>query len=300
VRGSIATHLARRLGRWLPTRPLPVTWPGGVVSFTFDDFPKSAFTAGAAILEEHGARGTYYVALDLAETENDLGRMFDLDDVRAAHQRGHELACHTFRHVDCSRIGTEDLLADIADNHAVLARAVEGFAPDNFAFPFGGISLASKRLLSRHFASCRGISEGINAGTADFADLKACRVQDFADADGSLRRLIDAARAIDGWLIFYTHDVRETPSRYGCTPEQLDAVVAYAAETGTVLPVRDVVAGLGHGGSDQRQPEMRKRTSGEPAISWMASSPGQRAPCTATASRSKAAASQCTGTTAAR
>jgi peptidoglycan/xylan/chitin deacetylase (PgdA/CDA1 family) len=33
-----------------------------MVSFTFDDIPKSAATIGAAILEEYDARGTFYVS----------------------------------------------------------------------------------------------------------------------------------------------------------------------------------------------------------------------------------------------
>ena len=33
-----------------------------MVSFTFDDLPKSAVTTGAGMLEAHGARGTFYVS----------------------------------------------------------------------------------------------------------------------------------------------------------------------------------------------------------------------------------------------
>ncbi len=246
MRASIATHLARRLGRLLPTQPRPVTWPGGVVSFTFDDFPKSALAAGGAILERHGARGTYYVSFGLAGSENHLGRLCDGEDVAAAHRAGHEIACHTFRHLDCSRVAADRLLADIARN-AVALGALTGVEAENFAYPYGGLSLSAKRVLSRRFLSCRGIAAGINAGTADFADLKANRIRAAAGPEGGFRRLIDAARAAAGWLIFYTHDVAERPSDFGCTPAQLDAVVAYAAATGAVLPVRDVVAGLAAG-----------------------------------------------------
>ena len=48
------------------------------------------------------------------------------------------------------------------------------------------------------------------------------------------------ARARNGWIIFYTHDVAEQPSEWGCTPAQLEAVVGYAAQRLPVLPVRDV------------------------------------------------------------
>ena len=244
MRASLSTHLARKLGRFLPTRPQPVKWSGGVVSFTFDDFPKSALAVGGAILEKHGVRGTYYTAADLAETENHLGRMFDHGDIATAHRQGHEIACHTFRHLDCGRTNTGILLADVDENTAAIRSLTGGYEPTNFAFPFGGISFSAKGALSQRFASCRGIGEGINAGTADFADLKANRVHQFADGAYSFRRMIDEARAADGWIIFYTHDIAAAPSCYGCTPGQLDAIVAYAAASCTVLPVRDVIAGL--------------------------------------------------------
>ena len=244
MRASLSTHLARRLGRFILTRPQKVTWPGGVVSFTFDDFPKSALDTGGAILEGYGVQGTYYTAVGLAETVGNLGRMFDRTDVDAAHRRGHEIACHTFHHLDCGRNKTQTLLDDIDDNAAAIEGLIGGYTPTNFAFPFGGISMSAKGALSRRFESCRGIGDGVNAGTADFADLRANRVRESIDESDTYRRLVDEARATDGWLIFYTHDVVDTPSPFGCTPDQLDRVVAYAARTCPVLPVRDVVAGL--------------------------------------------------------
>jgi len=245
VRASFSTRLARKLGPFLPARPQAVRWPGGIVSFTFDDFPKTAFTVGGAILEAQGARGTYYTALGLAETDGALGRMFDRGDVWAARERGHEIGCHTFHHLDCSRIATRKILAEIAENAAAAQGIVPDYALTNFAFPYGGISLSSKRALAHRFSSCRGIGRGVNAGMADFADLRANPVQDLPGESDSFRRLIDEARATDGWLIFYTHDVSLSPSPFGCTPKQLEAVVAHAVTSAAVLTVRDAIAGLG-------------------------------------------------------
>jgi hypothetical protein len=50
----------------------------------------------------------------------------------------------------------------------------------------------------------------------------------------------------NSWLIFYTHDVRPQPSRYGCTPELFQAVVALALDRGArLLPVSKVLEGMG-------------------------------------------------------
>lgn len=242
--GSISTRLARAVGRVVRSRPAEVQWPGGVVSFTFDDFPKSALSVGGGLLEKYGWRGTYYTALALAGGTGDMGPMFDAEDLCAAHARGHELACHTHSHLDCSRAATPAIVADIAANGAAFAALLDGFAPQNFAFPFGALSLGAKRALAGRFASCRGIEWGINSGTVDLAHLSSTRLYHHDFGGDVLRRLVDRNRALGGWLIFYTHDVAAAPSPYGCTPDQLEAMIGYAAERCEILPVRDAVARL--------------------------------------------------------
>ncbi len=245
MRVSLPARLVREIGGPLRTRPATVDWPGGVVSFTFDDFPRSAWVQGGPVLEAHKVRGTYYAAMGLAGTENHLGPMFEPDDLQAVAAWGHEVACHTYSHLDCCRAPRAAILAEIDENAAALAARLDGAPVPNFAFPFGGVSVAAKRALSRRFASCRGTGRGINQGTADLADLRSTSLysQNF-DRD-FLCRLVDETKAAGGWLIFYTHDVRDEPSPFGCTPAQLDAIVAYAAQNTMVLPVRDVLAGLG-------------------------------------------------------
>src|SRR5579862_392377 len=157
MRGSVRTHVARAVGRWVRSRPADIAWPQGVVSFTFDDFPKSALSTGGAILEKYGLNGTYYAALGLAgSTSGDMGPLHDQGDIRAAHARGHEIACHTYSHLDCSQAPPRAILADIEDNAAALSALIDGAALANFAYPFGALSLAAKRVLSAHFDTCRG------------------------------------------------------------------------------------------------------------------------------------------------
>src|SRR5438874_5730252 len=73
-----------------PTRPL--------ISFTFDDFPRSSLLAGGAILNRFGVAGTYYACLGLLGTEAPTGRLCVLDDLMRILAEGHELGCHTFSH----------------------------------------------------------------------------------------------------------------------------------------------------------------------------------------------------------
>jgi peptidoglycan/xylan/chitin deacetylase (PgdA/CDA1 family) len=236
--------LARKIGRLMHARPARIGWPGGVVSFTFDDFPKSARTVGAGVLESFGARGTYYVSLELAGIDRVVGPMFDHEDVRSAHRTGHEIACHTFSHPDCRGLTKSAIVAEVRNNAAAFSNLVEGYTLTNFAYPYGAVSPTAKRLLGPRFSTCRGVRPGINYGIIDLAELWAVAVYSSDFDQDKMERLIDQTRLAGGWLIFYTHDIVDTPSPFGCTPAQLEAVVAYAARRTKILPVRNVVTGL--------------------------------------------------------
>ena len=82
--------LGRRVVRLANTTPM--------ISFTFDDFPRSALHSGGTILEEFGLAATYYAALGLMNAEAPVGRIFSEEDLSEVLARGHELGCHTFDH----------------------------------------------------------------------------------------------------------------------------------------------------------------------------------------------------------
>jgi peptidoglycan/xylan/chitin deacetylase (PgdA/CDA1 family) len=257
LRVSLPARLVREIGGFLCTRPARINWPGGVVSFTFDDFPRSAWVNGGAILEKYDRRGTYYAAMGLAGTANHLGAMFDVDDLSDVLARGHEIACHTFSHRDCARAPAAEIASEIDRNAAALSRTLDGAAIDNFAYPFGGVSQAAKGALAKRFVSCRGTGRGLNRGTVDLADLLSTSLYSQNFDRARLCQLIEDAQAENGWLIFYTHDVAAEPSPFGCTPAQFQSIVAYAAENVPVLPVRDVLAGLGLAGAAATRREAR-------------------------------------------
>ena len=143
------------------------------------------------------------------------------------------------------RLTPSEIAAEIDRNAVALAQALGAPAIANFAYPFGGVSLSAKSKLATRFVSCRGTGRGLNQGTVDLADLFSTSIYSGNFDRERLCQLIDEARAGSGWLIFYTHDVADEPSPFGCTPAQFQSIVAYAAENAPVLPVRAVLAGLG-------------------------------------------------------
>jgi hypothetical protein len=62
------------------------------------------------------------------------------------------------------------------------------------------------------------------------------------DRRAEVQELILENERRKGWLIFYSHDVRPNPSRFGCTPELLKFAVSFASrQSSCILTVGDVV-----------------------------------------------------------
>src|SRR4051812_20155679 len=87
-----------------------------MVSFTFDDLPKSAVTMGAGLLEAHGARGTFYVSGGQVGVGTEDWASGDAADVLALYRRGHEIGCHTFSHQRACDLDEASLADEIARN----------------------------------------------------------------------------------------------------------------------------------------------------------------------------------------
>jgi hypothetical protein len=113
----------------------------------------------------------------------------------------------------------------------------------SFAFPQGAANIRVKRLFSKHFAACRGTWPGINAGLFDLALLKAVALDSSFDRRFRLSDLIRKAKARNAWIVFFTHDVDDNPSTWGCTPTQLRSVVSELVDHGIeILPMKSALA----------------------------------------------------------
>jgi peptidoglycan/xylan/chitin deacetylase (PgdA/CDA1 family) len=225
-------------------RPVSLALTRGIISFSFDDFPASAWRRGGAVLEANGVRGTYYVSMGLEGRpwHGDAG--FSRDDVAAVVAGGHELGCHTFSHRPCWQLSAAALDEDLDRNarHCRFALGEQPFA--SFAYPYGLASAAAKRLVGARFAAVRHIRKGINTGTVDLAELRANEISADTPAP-ALTRLVDRCRDRNGWLLMFTHDVSETPSPWGCTPALFADLVERAVASGcSVLPVGAAVAAI--------------------------------------------------------
>src|SRR6201995_3164898 len=164
-------RFSHRMAMHLSVEPFRMRNATPMVSFTFDDVPKSAATTGAAILDAHGVHGTFYVIGNQVGTSSALWDMIDGEDIVALHRRGHEIACHTFSHKRACDLDAATLNAEVARNQQYLRSLEPSIRIENFAYPFGYGSFVRKRQLRGVFRSCRSIVPGVNSGAVDLQFL---------------------------------------------------------------------------------------------------------------------------------
>jgi peptidoglycan/xylan/chitin deacetylase (PgdA/CDA1 family) len=249
LRRSVLCSLYRRTVLLGNSRP--------IVSFTFDDFPRTAYSVGGRILEKFGARGTYYVAAGLMNVSNDLGELFAADDLRCLVEGGHELGTQTFHHSSAREVSLAAFVDDVQEG----MKAMEQMGvcnSTNFAYPYGHATLRSKKNLGPVFTSSRSVIPGLNGPEVDLNLLLANRLYGDIDQSRTLEDLILQNEKQKSWLIFYTHDVRPNSSEYGCTPALMEYAVARAARGGSrILTVRQALAEFGvknHNGIEDPKP----------------------------------------------
>lgn len=236
IRRGVA-KLRRELAARIATDPLKIPDGFRAVSFCFDDFPASAATVGAKILEAHDAKGTYYTCFDLLGKPSVSGKIASLQDVKNLQSRGHEIGCHTFTHVNCSFIRARTVKESCAKNATFSVH--NDIQLINFAYPQGGMTLSSKKVIFRKYNTARTVMPGINRDVCDAQALKAVPIyQDKTPTQ--ISSLIQDVAVNGGWLIFFTHDVSKTPSVYGVSEDMFANAVAECKTAGLdILTVND-------------------------------------------------------------
>ena len=234
---SRVTNMASRfLARQSRTKLLTMRGVAPMVTFTFDDVPASACERGARILEQYGARGTFYVAgRGCGTSSGDGPQRASIEQLRTIWTNGHEIGCHTYSHPAVRYMSFDELGADLDQNRSALKAIDSSLVVRNFAYPYGDMSIRTKRYLEVRFDSCRSGHAGINTAVADLGALEAWPLYDTSLDRSKIVGLIAETVQSNGWLIFFSHDVAERPSQYGVSPGLLDWAVAAARRSGCRL-----------------------------------------------------------------
>ena len=245
---TLKGKLRRRLVRLAHRRAAQVSLKRPMISFSFDDAPASAASTGAEILEAHGHRGAYYISAALAGHDGPMGRYANAEEIARLVAAGHEIACHTYSHLDCGQAdGVE--AADDADLNAEVLAAWGAGPLTSFAYPYGDVCGEAKQALSARFTTLRALHHGLIETGADLNQAPAVGIEGPDGEQIALRWMMRAA-ARKAWLILYTHDVADPPSPWGCTPAALTRLVEAAGKLGfDVVKVAEGAARIGAAGS---------------------------------------------------
>lgn len=229
---------SRGVATLAPVKPHRLRLKAPLISFTFDDAPKSAWTYGGEILSRYGFLGTYYCAGDLiGKSHPSLGVFCDEEDISAMIKEGHEVGCHTRSHLNCQTASRAQIERDMASNRKLFAEQFDQ-SLTSFAYPYGIVTLGAKFAASAQYACARGTREGINRYVTDLTQLKTISIYHGLSLDRA-RALIEKTRRSRGWLIFYTHDLQPQPSPFGCTSDQFEKIVKLVYDSGcNVLTIR--------------------------------------------------------------
>jgi len=110
---------------------------------------------------------------------------------------------------------------------------------NSLSYPISCPRPETKRRASRYFLGCRGGGQTFNTDIIDLNFIKAY----FLEKNGRynpniVKEIIYQNCQNQGWLIFATHDISETPTLYGCTPSFFEEIVRFSLDSGArILPV---------------------------------------------------------------
>ncbi|MFK3777399.1 polysaccharide deacetylase family protein [Agrobacterium sp. NPDC089420] len=240
--GTFADRINNRLVRYFPGPAARIAASEPIVSFTFDDVPASAWTKGARILENEGARGTFYIAGVFIDGHDEQQEMISSKGCFELGAAGHELACHTYSHRKLSSFSRRGLEDDLDRNDSALGSFGEKRHRRNFSIPFGMASPVMQPLLRRRFRTARGIMPGINRGSIDPHHLAAVELRSDQNYLDAADRWLEDVLQNGGWLIIFTHDVAAAPSFYGCPEDRFQRLVRRATSGGAKVMTVDAAA----------------------------------------------------------
>ena len=233
-RSNLLARINRR--RVSLNKVAPINAPAqSIITFGFDDFPKSAADTGAEIIESINAKAIFYACTGLAGKTNLTGEQYIDTDLLALDKAGHEIGAHTHTHLDCACTATSTAVRNITKNLDELKKMGLESPVDHFAYPYGETTVDLKIALQDKFVTARGIRPGTNTQGADRMQLASMELTPDTSTTARAIAAIEKANTVSCWLHIFTHDIQATPSPYGTTPQELRKIVRSARDSG--IPV---------------------------------------------------------------
>ncbi len=240
---SLTGRLSFALAARLRLRQIPARAGRGVLSITFDDIPRSAWTNGGRILDQHGLHATYYLSGDLCGKIFEGREQYRREDVADIVAAGHEVGSHLFHHVSTLGLSPGQMRHEIARNDDFLQEVIgPNFLPQSFAYPYGEISISAKWLCNRRFASSRSVMGGLNGVGADRDQLRILPIDNVFASTADWAGIMDTVAREGAWAIALAHGVDDSGHAFSCPPDRLETLIQQALAAGLdIHPVGEVM-----------------------------------------------------------
>lgn len=181
----------------------PLKFRRPLISITYDDGWRSAYTLGAKISEEFGFKDTFYV--NPGAIDNDAAFMKS-SYVADLIKRGHEVASHGYDHVDMTAISRPEINRQLMASRGYLEKKF-GLKNQDFATPYGKDDAEVQAVIRENYRSHRGTETGINTRqNFDPYNLKVIFVRTDTPLS-NIRAQINEAKANNAWLILTYHRI---------------------------------------------------------------------------------------------
>ncbi len=179
-------------------------FPGGLVSFTFDDNAAGQAAIARPLLNAAGFKATFYAPTSFIQPDNEAA--LGWSQMKAMAAEGHEMAGHSITHNDMPQLSIPALEKELSEPINLIHQQT-GANVRSFATPSGLYTQREFPYFEKYYDSHRNAFLNLNDVAADRYQLYG--VSGDADINKVLADLEEAA-ASDRWAILIYHQINET------------------------------------------------------------------------------------------
>ncbi len=219
-----------------------------LISITFDDGWESTYTTAAPLLMRYGIHSTQYLISGVINYPAYLS----LDQVKALHANGQEIACHTVSHPDLTTLTDANLNYQLSGCQQYFSKYFGNVT--DFAAPYGHTNPKVIGSISQYFQSERNSNGDITNGISD-ADVNlpssfdphniiGAAIRDNTTVD-QIKQAVNYTIAHKGWLVLVYHQAGDDGSKFSLNSQKLAEQFAYLSSTPVrIATVNQVISAL--------------------------------------------------------
>jgi len=213
---------------------------GRKVAFCVDDIPQSAINYFNKIDE---IPLTLFVSGGLQGEVSYGKKMYSLSDLKIFCQKHDsiEISCHTYSHNDITSCTNFEFINDCKKNREFLSSEFNLQGKIGFSFPKGRWNFRVLKYLSKHYKYLRTTRKFVLRFLCFryFLPGMPC----YSSQLPAVFNIVDRfSLSKNLWLILYTHDICESPSQFGMTPEECNKLIKHLNQMGfTFVTLEDLI-----------------------------------------------------------